>query len=285
MITEWIQNDKNLTLYQADDFDLAATFQCGQCFRWKEVSPGRFGIIAYGKYCEAEAHPDDNTITFYGVSPEDWTQIWAPYFDLDTDYGAIRQRLCALEPVLEEAASFAPGIRILRQEPWEALCSFIISQNNHIPRIQGIIDRLCQQFGTKIGEGQYAFPTPEQMADLTEEDLSPLRCGFRAKYLCSAARLVHDGTVPLSDLYTMPLDDARRCLQQIHGVGPKVAECVLLYGYHRMECFPMDVWMKRAMAVLLPGKDGTYFGKDAGVAQQYLFHFSRMHPERFSKET
>ena len=117
------------------------------------------------------------------------------------------------------------------------------------------------------------------MAELTVEDLAPLRSGFRAKYLVSASQMVASGEIDLSSLYTMDLGEARRILQKIHGVGPKVAECVLLYGFHRMECFPMDVWMKRAMALLYPGETGERFGKFAGIAQQYLFHYSREHPE------
>lgn len=276
------QTDRGIEIPISDTFHMEETFQCGQCFRWRKQEDGSFAGIAFGKYCRISEDEESGTIVFQNIEEEEFEQIWAPYFDLETDYGAIRSRLVQLDPVMAKAAEFAPGIRILRQDPWETLCSFIISQNNHIPRIEGIVDRLCENFGEPV-EGGYAFPTPERMAKLTVEDLAPLRSGFRAKYLCSAAQLVADGTVDLQSLYTLPLPEARAVLMQIHGVGPKVAECVLLYGFHRMVCFPMDVWMKRAMTVLFPGKDSCLFGADAGVAQQYIFHYSRSHPQLFDE--
>ncbi len=279
---DFTQTDRGIEVPLTDTFHLEETFQCGQCFRWRKQEDGSFAGIALGKYCRISGDIDNKTIVFHNISMEEFEQIWVPYFDLETDYAAIRSRLVKLDPVMAEAAAFAPGIRILRQDPWEALCSFIISQNNNIPRIQGIVDRLCETFGEPV-EGGYAFPTPERMAQLTVEDLAPLRSGFRAKYLCSAAKLVADGTVDLQSLYTLPLPEARAMLMQIHGVGPKVAECVLLYGLHRMACFPMDVWIKRAMAVLFPGKDSCLFGEDAGMAQQYIFHYSRSHPQLFDE--
>lgn len=279
MTIHLIQTARGVEIPKDDTFDLEQTFHCGQCFRWTKQENGAFSGVAFGKYCTISEDLDSGTLVFHHVSPAEFEAVWAPYFDLDTDYGEIRQRLCQQDPVLAEAATFAPGIRILRQEPWEALCSFIISQNNNIPRIQGIIARLCEAFGEPLSAGGYAFPSPERMAALSVEDLAPLRCGFRAKYLCSAAELVTNGTVSLERLYTMPLEEARQSLMQIHGVGVKVAECTLLYGFHRMECFPMDVWMKRVMAKLFPGRDSTFFGLDAGVAQQYLFHYSRQNPQ------
>lgn len=277
---KYTQTPRGVELAITNTFHLEETFLCGQCFRWKKQEDGSFAGIAFGKYCRISEENDRGIIVFHDIEKAEFEALWVPYFDLDTDYDAIRTRLLKLDPVMEKAAEFAPGIRILRQDPWEALCSFIISQNNNIPRIQGIVDRLCENFGEPI-EGGYTFPSPERMAQLTVEDLVPLRSGFRAKYLCSAAQLVVNGTVDLQALYTLPLPEARAMLMQIHGVGPKVAECVLLYGFHRMECFPMDVWMKRAMAVLFPGKDSCIFGADAGVAQQYIFHYSRSNPALF----
>ena len=279
---DFTQTGRGIEVPLTDTFHLEETFGCGQCFRWRKQEDGSFAGIAFGKYCRISEDREGGVIVFHKIESAEFEQLWAPYFDLDTDYASIRSRLAALEPVMAKAAEFAPGIRILRQDPWEALCSFIISQNNNIPRIQGIVDRLCENFGEPV-EGGFAFPTPERMAQLTAEDLAPLRSGFRAKYLCSAAQLVADGTVDLRALYILPLPEARAMLMQIHGVGPKVAECVLLYGFHRMECFPMDVWMKRAMAVLFPGKDSCLFGADAGMAQQYIFHYSRSNPQLFDE--
>lgn len=255
---------------------LSQTLFCGQCFRWQKESEQQFTGIAMGRRLTLTQTED--TILFHHCTEEEVETVWKPYFDLGTDYRKVQAGLKGNDPVMEQAVQYGSGIHILRQDPWETLCSFIISQNNNIPRIQGIIDRLCSTFGDPIAGG-YDFPSPERMAKLTVEDLAPLRSGFRAKYLVSASQMVASGEIDLSPLYTMDLGEARRILQKIHGVGPKVAECVLLYGFHRMECFPMDVWMKRAMALLYPGETGERFGKFAGIAQQYLFHYSREHPE------
>lgn len=255
---------------------LSQTLFCGQCFRWKKESEQQFTGIAMGRRLTLTQTED--IILFHDCTEEEVETVWKPYFDLGTDYRKVHAGLKGNDPVMKQAVQYGSGIHILRQDPWETLCSFIISQNNNIPRIQGIIDRLCSTFGEPISGG-YDFPSPERMAELTVEDLAPLRSGFRAKYLVSASQMVASGEIDLSSLYTMDLGEARRILQKIHGVGPKVAECVLLYGFHRMECFPMDVWMKRAMALLYPGETGERFGKFAGIAQQYLFHYSREHPE------
>lgn len=143
-------------------------------------------------------------------------------------------------------------MRILRQEGFETLISFLFSQNNNVPRIKGIIERLCCSFGDPIGEGLYGFPSPERLAALSEEELAPLRCGWRGAYVLDAARKVASGTVDLKTAASLPMGEARQALQTIKGVGPKVAECVLLYGIGRLEAFPLDVWMKRAMAAIFP---------------------------------
>ena len=253
-------------------FDLAATLTCGQCFRWEEGEDGSFSAVAGGR-----------ELTLSPLAPEKAAgadPFWRRYFDLDLDYGALRQELAALSPVLAEAAAFAPGIRILNQGPWEALCSFILSQNNNIPRIKGIVARLCACFGQPLPGGGRSFPGPEALAGLSPEDLAPLRCGFRARYVIDAAQKVCGG-LNLEELRPLPLAEAREALMTITGVGVKVADCTLLYGLHRLDAFPMDVWMKRAMAVLFPGKQPEDFGPAAGVAQQYIFHYSRCHPELF----
>ena len=150
----------------------------------------------------------------------------------------------------------------------------LISQNNNIPRIKGIVSRLCEHFGEKI-PGGFAFPAPEVLANCTVEDLAPLRSGFRAKYILNAAQKVAQGIIILDAMKTMPLEEVRQQLMTIQGVGPKVAECAALYGLHRLEAFPMDVWMKRAMAILFPNKTAADFGRYAGIAQQYIFHYAR----------
>lgn len=297
-------------------FDLAQTLDCGQAFRWIQL-PSQEGLslwegVAFGSVLRLA---QQGRQVWFFCTRDQFDTLWRPYFDLDQDYETKRQALSDMSPALREAAAFAPGIRILRQDPWEALCSFIISQNNHIPRIKGIIARLCQLLGDPIsgetsmlapaglpsrisGENtsllhprdmtaqalglDYAFPRAEALAACSLEDLAPLRAGFRAKYLLDAARKVVSGQVDLDRIARSPAEWGRQELQKIFGVGPKVAECVLLYGFHKTECFPMDVWMKRAMATLLPGRSPQEFGENAGLAQQYLFHYSRLHPELFS---
>ena len=264
--------------------DLSQTLDCGQAFRWRPVllpdGTNAWRGMAFGHTLTVW---QDGSEFCFECTEEEFRKIWYSYFDFKTDYAAMRVQLSALHPVLKEACTYAPGIRILRQEPWEALCSFIISQNNNIVRIKGIIDRLCGLSGHPIICGEdtlYAFPTPEQLTLHTVESLSPLRAGFRAKYLLDAAQRVNRGLLDLEALKTSSTERAREQLMTIHGVGPKVADCVLLYGLHHTDCFPMDVWMKRAVQ-LLPGVSPESLGDTAGIAQQYLFHYARMHPELF----
>jgi N-glycosylase/DNA lyase len=250
---------------------LGQTLDCGQCFRWERLPDGSWRGVA-GDRC---AH----------FTKENWKNVpedpfWADYFDLGRDYGAIRRQLCALDPVLSEAARYAPDLRILNQDPWEALCSFLLSQCNNIKRIKGLVSRLCRAYGEPAGLF-YSFPRPEALARLSERDLRALGCGYRAGYLLQAARGAEEGKLEFGRLRGLPLPEARRELMELPGVGPKVADCALLYGLHRLEAFPMDVWMKRAMKVLFPGRKPEDFGEYAGIAQQYIFHYSRNHPELF----
>lgn len=272
------ENDRIIVLGAAD-MSLSDTLCCGQSFRWREVESGMFRGTAYGRtvtlYFEGEE------LIVRGTDKEDFESIWRGYFDLDLDYVKLREDLSGRHPILREAARFAPGIHILRQEPFEALISFIISQNNNIKRIEGIVDRLCENFGDKLSSGEYSFPTAQKLAQLEPEELAPIRAGFRNRYIIDAARKVSSGEVDLELCRTLPYNDAKAVLMTIVGVGSKVADCVLLYGLHRTEAFPMDVWMKRAMSTLFPDTDPSEFGEYAGIAQQYIFHYSRMNPQLF----
>lgn len=263
------------------DLDLAQTLDCGQCFRWVENPDGSFSGVACGR--SVVARLENGVLTIDGAEEAD-RGLWSEYFDLSLDYGAVRKELSALHPVLKEAADYAAGIRILRQEPYEALCTFIISQNNNIKRIKGIVQRLCESFGERLPGGGFDFPAAQRMAQLSVEDLAPLRSGFRAKYLVDAAQKVNAGEVDLKSCFFLPYDEARAELMKIKGVGQKVADCTLLFGMHRVEAFPLDVWMKRAMKTCFPGMEPGDFGEYAGIAQQYIFHYSRMHPEIFGNE-
>ena len=273
-----ISSENFIVIPDVRDLDLEQTLDCGQSFRWEKQNDGSFSGVAFGKYVNISLDGTDMIIK--NAAPDD-EKIWREYFDLELDYGKIRGDISKLHPVLEEAARYAPGIRILRQEPYEALCTFIISQNNNIKRIKGIVARLCESFGDEIDEGVYTFPTAERLAGLTPDDLAPLRAGFRNRYIIDSAKKVASGEVDLELCKTADYEAARAELMKITGVGVKVADCTLLFGMHRVEAFPVDVWMKRAMEKLFPGMSANDFGEYAGIAQQYIFHYSRMHPELF----
>lgn len=252
----------DIHLKQAD-FDLDETLDCGQAFRWERVADGYHGFLL-NKSLTITRHSD--SIVLHDTTEADFLNIWADYFDLQTDYGELKRQF-SQDETLSKACKFAGGIRLLRQDSWEALCSFIISQNNNIPRIKGIIARMCALFD--------GFPTAEQLSSATLEEISPLRAGFRNKYLLDAAGKVATGEVDLEQLKTAGMSDARTNLMKISGVGPKVAECALLYGMYRVEAFPVDVWIKRVLAEFYPNGFPAEFAENAGVAQQYLFHYVR----------
>ncbi len=249
-------------------FDLAQTLDCGQAFRWSEREDGSFeGDFLNEHLVISEIR--DGEFLFHGVTEEKFLSVWKDYFDFDTDYSAIIKQLSEDE-TLAKACRFAPGIRILRQDTWEALCSFIISQNNNIPRIKGIIGRLCDKYG--------GFPDNNTLAVETADSLSFLRSGFRAKYIVDAARRTASRDVDLEKIRTLSYEEARKELMRICGVGPKVADCVLLFGMYRTEAFPVDVWMKKVMARFYPDGMPECAKGIEGIAQQYLFHYVRSNP-------
>ena len=272
--------DSKIVIPDVRDLDLEQTLDCGQSFRWEKQDDGSFSGVAFDKFVNISLDGTDMTIK---NAVEDDRGIWFDYFDLALDYGKIREEISEIHPVLKEAAKYAPGIRILRQDPYEALCTFIISQNNNIKRIKGIVGRLCESFGDEIDDGVYGFPTAERLAELTPDDLAPLRAGFRNRYIIDSAKKVASGEVDLELCKTADYEVSRAELMKITGVGVKVADCTLLFGMHRVEAFPIDVWMKRAMEKLFPGMTAADFGEYAGIAQQYIFHYSRMHPEVFKE--
>lgn len=274
-------SENSIIIPNVRDLDLAQTLDCGQSFRWAEQPDGSFSGVAFGRSVNVSL---DNTDLIIKNAGEEDFELWRDYFDLGLDYGKVREDISRLHPVLEEAARYAPGIRILRQEPFEALCTFVISQNNNIKRIKGIVGRLCESFGDELPDGTYSFPTAERLAALSPDDLAPLRAGFRNRYIIDAAAKVAAGEVDLELCKTVDYETARAELMKITGVGVKVADCTLLFGMHRVEAFPIDVWMRRAMEKLFPGMTGNDFGEYAGIAQQYIFHYSRMHPEIFENE-
>lgn len=263
----------NIELNIVDKFNLEDTFNCGQCFRWKKIDDNSFEGVAFDKYLKITKKTDK--IILMNTSKEDFENVWKDYFDLSLNYNYVISELEKINDKMKKICNYSPGIRILKQDPWEALCSFIISQNNNIPRIKGIINRLCENFGYQISNGVYSFPKANELSTLNDSDLDILKCGFRSKYILDAAKKVSSGEINLNNIKKMKIDLARKELQKIKGVGPKVAECTLLYGMYRLEAFPMDVWMKRAMEKIFSDMKAEDFGQYAGIAQQYIFNYIR----------
>lgn len=249
--------------------DLQQTLFCGQCFRFRELEDGCFEGMAGDRYIKLRQTEVGAQIL---EANEEDIPFWRDYFDTELDYDSLIKGFSS-DPVLA-AACKGRGIRVLRQQPFETLISFIISQNNNIKRITGIIDRLCESFGRKV-KGGWSFPDANTLAALTVDDLAPLRAGFRAKYIIDAAQKVNSGEVDFDKIVALPDDEAREALKVIKGVGDKVADCVLLFGLHRLSAVPKDVWIKRVIAHYYPDGLPECVGKYAGIAQQYLFDYAR----------
>lgn len=307
-----MKNDNSYTIDNIRDFDPVHTFECGQCFRWEKQEDGSYTGAAMGRIVNirfdsdadfksdlnADAHTGSLTIT--PCTEEEFYGIWRPYLDLDRDYGAIKAKLSENDDIMKKACEYGFGIRILKQDLWETIISFIISQNNNIPRIKGCIERLCDNFGEPIsrtgGEPVPAdkamqggastttgasdntmnsMPAAETLAGLSVEDLAPVRLGYRAKYLIETARAVCEDGLPKS-----PEE-----LSELCGVGPKVASCIALFGMQDYASFPIDVWVMKVMHELYGLPEGNKkqmaefarekFGELGGFAQQYLFYYMR----------
>lgn len=262
-------------------FSPERTFLCGQCFRFEVCEDGSFSCIAGEKRIKARSFGKRTELI---CKAEDFESFWREYFDLDRDYEQIDAAI-GHDEFLKKCLEFGRGIRILHQQPWEALCSFIISQCNNIPRIKKIINALCTLYGqeTKFG---YLFPPPERLAGKSPGELAPLRAGYRAAYLISAANDVVSGRINLDKLKdkSIPSETVRAELMELCGVGRKVADCVMLYGLGRTDAFPVDVWIKRVLQCVYPdGFDAASYGENAGIIQQYIYYYAREHGGIFKK--
>ena len=266
-----IKENKNIILKNQECFDIALSLDCGQAFRWRKNEENIWSGVAKNKYLKLK-QIDKNEIIFYDTTEADFNLIWKEYFDLERDYNLILNNYDEIN--LITACKKYNGIRILKQDEWEAICSFIISQNNNIPRIKGIIERLCENFGEKTGES-YSFPTAEVIAQKNLDDLSVLRAGFRAKYILDAAQKISSKEIDIEKIKAMNFEDAKAELIKIKGVGEKVAQCALLYGFGRIEAIPVDVWVKRIVSELYPDGLPECIKGSEGIAQQYLFHWRR----------
>ena len=269
-------------------YNLAKTLDCGQCFRWEKVGDEEWLGIAFGRLISVKQVGDE--LIIYNSTKEDFNNIWCHYFALDEDYEKIDRELlenCQNE-IFVKALECGKGIRILHQDAWESVCSFIISQNNNIPRIKKIIDALSFALGKQIdatnmenhgakGREFYSFPTAEAILEAGEQFIFSLKTGFRAKYIIDAAEKWCDGTINEEELKQIEaLEEALAYLCRVKGIGLKVASCALLFGFERHDPFPIDVWMKRVLDKYFEKDfDPKTFSKYAGVAQQYLFDFER----------
>ncbi len=262
----------NCVYIKSNSFDLRQTLDCGQAFRFSCDESGMWKGVVFGKVLRLYKSGDE--IVLQNVSKQEFYDKFYSYFTFDLDYTNIK-KIFSSDSRLKTACELSGGVRLLRQEKFETVCSFIFSQNNNIPRIKGIIERFCFSFGEKIDDENYAFPTAQRIAKLTVEDLAPIRAGFRAKYIIDAAKKTASGEVDLERLESLDLQEAREILMKIKGIGPKVADCVLLFSCSQFSAFPMDVWMKKVMATHfedgLPECTKGY----EGIAQQYLFDWAR----------
>ena len=267
---------------------LKDTLECGQCFRFQRLGNEDYLVAAMGRALRLQRK--DGAVIFHDTAPKDFENIWVPYFDFERDYQAIKNTLAETGGHIENAIRHAPGIKILRQDFFECLISFIMSQNKKIPMIKEALGNISAAFGRPLGEYSgntvYSFPSPEALINAGEAGLRDCKAGFRAKYMIDAAEKIHSGAISPEKLMEMDTLSARAALMEIRGVGPKVADCVLLFSLGRHEVFPTDVWVKRIMSDLyfqkadVPLKDiqgcaETHFGSLAGFAQQYLFNYAR----------
>lgn len=273
-------------------FELADIFDCGQCFRWNKQKDGSYTGVFKGNVMNVQK--EDNIVTFKAICNGDIKEIVEDYFDLNRNYEEIKEKLSKIDENVKTSIEYGQGIRILNQDLWEMIISYIISANNNIPRIKGIIDRISKNYGKEIewnGEKYYTFPTAEKLKDVSVEDYRKLGAGFRDVRLYETVQAVLDKKVDLEQMQNNPNTlEVREQLLTLSGVGPKVADCILLFStLKRFEAFPIDVWVRRVMNELyIKNEDETKvsrkeleklahekFGNLAGIAQQYLFYWKR----------
>ncbi|NLM09433.1 MAG: DNA-3-methyladenine glycosylase 2 family protein [Clostridiaceae bacterium] len=270
---------------QINDFNPFHTFLCGQCFRWNYDGEQIWTGVALGRLVRLKW--DGEICIFFDMTEKEFIGKWVHYFDLDTDYSTIKEILSKKDEHLKKAVSFGYGIRLLRQDLWEVILSFIISQNNGIPRIKRIIETLSEHYGEKIpGESdKYAFPAPYAIARSTLQDLNICRGGYRCRYILSAAERLSNSPFLLDEMKKLPAEKTRELLLSFTGIGEKVADCILLYSGLDRNAFPIDRWVKRVIETLYFNKETDvntirafsrdYFGELSGIAQQYLFYYAR----------
>ncbi|RDY23232.1 DNA-3-methyladenine glycosylase 2 family protein [Romboutsia maritimum] len=281
------EKDNSVILEEVADFDPKHIFECGQCFRWNKNEDGSFTGVAYGKILNIKK--EGNKIYLNNTNLEDFNSIWFNYFDLGTNYTQIKNNLKNMDDYLLKATEFGWGIRILRQNGWEMLISFIISSNNRIPMIQRAIENLSKKYGKYLGEYKgkkyYAFPTPEELSKASQEEIRACQTGFRDKYIKSTTDRVIEENDDVTEYINLDTQTCVKELTKFNGVGPKVADCIALFGMRKYDTFPVDIWVKRVMQEFYVNEDMSLpkirayainkFGDLSGFAQQYLFYYAR----------
>lgn len=286
-----------LSVHGVNAFDLCNTLTCGQAFRWWRVGNAYHGVVKgtllVAEWRDESLHVEDHSVR--KLCPDDLAGLVFDYFGLRDDHAQREQSLCVRDQIVAEAIRYAPGIRILSQDPWECLISFIISARNFIPSIMSTILRLCERFGERVssdeyeemfGTRRYAFPSACALSDGSVDSIESCGASYRARYIFGMAQLVSTGGVDLGLISEQPYEEARESLMSLYGVGPKIAECVLLYSMGRYEAFPIDTWISRVMRFIYMRDPRASvqdmhefarqrFGDLAGFAQQYLFHWAR----------
>lgn len=275
----------NNLIVEIEDFDLVHTFSCGQCFRWDPKTAGIWAGIAHGRLLEVAFN--GKTCTFFNMDKKEFVGKWVTYFDLETDYGNIKKTLAQKDKHLRKAVIHGHGIRLLRQDFYETLFSFLISQNNNIPRIKQIVESLSQNLGKPLDGNNklFGFPDVAALSSASLDSLSLCRGGYRCRYISDTAKILLAQPKLSDDISKLSRSKSRDLLLSLPGIGPKVADCVLLYSGVDRTAFPIDRWVKRVIETLYLKAEANektirdfsqeYFGDLAGIAQQYLFYYAR----------
>ena len=267
------------------NFNIKQIVECGQCFRWEKKGENNYIGVANNKVIEVIQNKEE--VKFLNVEEEEFNDIWEDYFDLNRDYTAIKKEL-KKDEILKKSINFGYGIRILNQEPFEMLISFIISARNSIPSIKKTIKKMCENWGVAInykGDTYYTFPTVEALKNITEEEIKSTGASFRSKYIVDTIKKLNSNELNLEQIRKLEARDCHKALQEFKGVGAKVADCVMLFSMGKESAFPVDVWVKRAMMFFYEAEESSLnkirifgqnkFKENAGVAQQYLFYYAR----------
>ncbi len=280
-------DELKITKFKTSSFNPTHIFECGQAFRWYKEEDNSYTTVDGDKFCNVSIVGD--YIYLKNCTKKDYYEKWENYFDLKTDYSEIKEKL-SFNDTLKNALEYGYGIRILNQDKFSTIISFIISANNQIPRIMKSVNIICENYGNIIGEFNdrniYSFPSPEQLSKVSVEDMREIcRVGFRDKRIIDVANMIQSGQFDIEKISELSNEDLRKELIKLPGVGPKVSDCIMLFAYKRSSTFPVDVWIKRVMEYLFIKKEtdkklianyaNELFGEYAGYAQQYLFYYGR----------